>query len=165
MHRARPPRPSGSDGGAGCEAAGQPPRHRPRRSSAASTYGSPVGPGSPAAAPSAGMAMSGVRPASWIQRLSGVSHFAIESRKPPASAVRSIHCWIVPLPNVVSPIERAAVGVLEGAGDHLARRGRPAVDEHGDADVVPGRDPARGRVGGDLRAVGRLLPEDRDPRR
>ena len=39
----------------------------------------------------------------WIQRLAGVSHFAMVSRNPPEALVRSTHCWIVPLPNVVWP--------------------------------------------------------------
>ena len=54
-------------------------------------------------APFATTATSGVRPFRWIQRLAGVSHFAIVRRNPPELSVRSTHCWTVPLPNVVSP--------------------------------------------------------------
>ena len=42
-------------------------------------------------------------PAPWIQVLFGVSHFAIVSRKPPLSPSSCVHCWTVPLPNVLLP--------------------------------------------------------------
>src|SRR5664280_2319326 len=72
----------------------------PSALSAASMYGSPVG---VVAGANDVTTRSGVRPFMWMQRLSGVSHFAIVSRKPPELSLRSTHCWMVPFPYVVSP--------------------------------------------------------------
>ena len=51
--------------------------------------------------------MSGVRPILWIQRWSGVSHFATVSLTPPELLSSSIQVWTVPLPYEVSPISVA----------------------------------------------------------
>ena len=74
-----------------------------------------------------GTTTSGVMPTPWIQVLSGVSHLAIESRKPPLSLGSWIHCWMVPLPNGLRADERGAPGVLERAGEDLAALAEPPL--------------------------------------
>ena len=46
---------------------------------------------------------SGTMPVPLIHTLSGVSHLAVVSRKPPWSSSSCVHCWTVPLPKVVAP--------------------------------------------------------------
>ena len=47
--------------------------------------------------------MSGGTPTPSIEEPSGSSHLATDSRNPPLSPGSSVHSWIVPFPNVVSP--------------------------------------------------------------
>ena len=106
----------------------------------------------------------GSMPASWIQRLSGVSHRAIVSRNAPPSPGSSCHCWTVPLPNDVCADERRPPAVLERAGDDLAGRRAAAVDQarrprsSGRWPAPPGR-----RVGRDLVARRRPPPRRSAP--
>ena len=52
----------------------------------------------------------------------------------------SIHCWTVPLPNVVSPTIVARFAILERARDDLARRRAAPVDEDDELDAAAGRE-------------------------
>ena len=77
---------------------------------------------------------SGLSPTPWIQRLFGVSHFAIVSRNAPPSPVSSCHCWTVPLPydcwptSVARPVSCRAPATISLA-DAL-----PPSMRHDDAD-------------------------------
>ena len=78
--------------------------------------------------------------------LSGVSHLAIVSRKPPLSSSSCVHCWTVPLPKVLR-CRRASPGPRSWSapGHDLGRRRRAAVDEEHELDVGVGRARRRAR--------------------
>ena len=103
-------------------------------------------------------------PTRWIQRLSGVSHLAIVSLSAPLSA-SSIHCWTVPLPNVVSPTSVARSRSWSAPATISLAEALPRSMRTTTLDLVRGREAARGGVGLDLAAVGVLLPEERTRRR
>ena len=97
--------------------------------------------------------------------LSGVSHFAIVSRKPPWSSSSCVHCWTVPLPNVFSPTSVARPRSWSAPATISDADARAPVDEHDEPDRRVGRRAARQRGGLGQVAVGVLLPEDRARRR
>jgi hypothetical protein len=103
---------------------------------------------------------SGASPMWWIQRLSGVSHFAIGQLE------RAVVLELDPLLDRALAERRLTdelgpVAILERARDDLARRCAALVDEDDELDLVGRGEAARRRVGLDLLALGVLFPEDR----
>ncbi len=104
--------------------------------------------------------MSGVSPCSWIQRLCGVSQRATERRKPPVSSVRVCHCWMVPLPKVVSPTSLARPLSWSAPATISLALAEPRSTSTTTAMCGIGGHPAGDGLVGDLRAIGERLPED-----